>query len=97
MFDSQVLKKKLLGVVSLRVGSVIDLAVGGDGESYMCSHRSNNSLNETEMVTRDLGNSKNNSIVKGKLILMLSSNLKAQGVSHVDGVAEKAPPYTINA
>ena len=93
MFDSQVLKKKLLGVVNLRVGGFIDLAGGGDGEFRICSCCSNNLLNETEVITRDLVNSKINSNVKGKLILILSTNLKAQGDSHV---AEKVPPYATN-
>jgi hypothetical protein len=70
-------KDKLLGVVTVRVGNVIDLAVGGVGESHLWSCCPHNSLNETEIITRDLGNLKMKSNVKPKLTLSLSTKLKA--------------------
>ncbi|KAK5018122.1 hypothetical protein LTR60_001637, partial [Cryomyces antarcticus] len=63
IFDQKKFKKKdqgFLGVINVRVGSVIDLDSGGD-----------------EMLTRDLKKSNDNLVVHGKLILNLSTNLRA--------------------
>ncbi|KAF2210441.1 hypothetical protein CERZMDRAFT_99498 [Cercospora zeae-maydis SCOH1-5] len=63
IFDQKKFKKKdqgFLGVVNVRIGSVIDLDAGGD-----------------EMITRDLRKSNDNLVVNGKLILNLSTNLRA--------------------
>ncbi|PNS14550.1 hypothetical protein CAC42_2607 [Sphaceloma murrayae] len=63
IFDQKKFKKKdqgFLGVVNVRISSVIDLDVGGE-----------------EMITRDLRKSNDNLVVNGKLILSLSTNLRA--------------------
>jgi len=63
IFDQKKFKKKdqgFLGVVNVRIGSVIDLDAGGD-----------------EMLTRDLRKSNDNLVVNGKLILNISTNLRA--------------------
>ncbi|KAK5014948.1 hypothetical protein LTR39_002875, partial [Cryomyces antarcticus] len=63
IFDQKKFKRKdqgFLGVINVRVGSVIDLESGGD-----------------EMLTRDLKKSNDNLVVHGKLILNLSTNLRA--------------------
>ncbi|EME44674.1 hypothetical protein DOTSEDRAFT_72208 [Dothistroma septosporum NZE10] len=63
IFDQKKFKKKdqgFLGVVNVRIGSVIDMDAGGD-----------------EMITRDLRKSNDNLVVNGKLILNLSTNLRA--------------------
>ncbi|KAF4551761.1 PE3 ubiquitin-protein ligase hulA-like protein [Elsinoe fawcettii] len=63
IFDQKKFKKKdqgFLGVVNVRVGSIIDLDVGGE-----------------EMITRDLRKSNDNLVVNGKLILNISTNLRA--------------------
>ncbi|WPH00921.1 HECT-domain-containing protein [Acrodontium crateriforme] len=63
IFDQKKFKKKdqgFLGVVNVRIGSVIDLDAGGD-----------------EMLTRDLRKSSDNLVVNGKLILNVSTNLRA--------------------
>ncbi|OQO02992.1 putative E3 ubiquitin-protein ligase hulA [Cryoendolithus antarcticus] len=78
IFDQKKFKKKdqgFLGVVNVRVGSVIDLDVGGD-----------------EMLTRDLRKSNDNLVVNGKLILNLSTNLRApiNNASNANGAAR--PP-----
>ncbi|RMY28418.1 hypothetical protein D0865_15769 [Hortaea werneckii] len=63
IFDQKKFKKRdqgFLGVVNVRIGSVVDLDAGGD-----------------EMLTRDLRKSNDNLVVNGKLILNLSTNLRA--------------------
>ncbi|RMZ30951.1 hypothetical protein D0859_04941 [Hortaea werneckii] len=63
IFDQKKFKKRdqgFLGVVNVRIGSVVDLDAGGD-----------------EMLTRDLRKSSDNLVVNGKLILNLSTNLRA--------------------
>ncbi|KAK4951627.1 hypothetical protein LTR66_013855 [Elasticomyces elasticus] len=63
IFDQKKFKKKdqgFLGVINVRIDSVIDLDSGGD-----------------EMITRDLKKSNDNLVVHGKLILNLSTNLRA--------------------
>ncbi|KAI9811485.1 MAG: hypothetical protein M1827_005468 [Pycnora praestabilis] len=63
IFDQKKFKKKdqgFLGVINVRIGSVLDLDIGGgDGE----------------MLTRDLKKSNDNLVVHGKLIINLSTNL----------------------
>ncbi|KAF2155560.1 putative E3 ubiquitin-protein ligase hula [Myriangium duriaei CBS 260.36] len=63
IFDQKKFKKKdqgFLGVVNVRIGSVMDMDVGGE-----------------EMITRDLRKSNDNLVVNGKLILNISTNLRA--------------------
>ncbi|KAI4256223.1 MAG: hypothetical protein LQ352_002180 [Teloschistes flavicans] len=64
IFDQKKFKKKdqgFLGVINVRIGSVIDLEIG----------------DRPEMLTRDLKKSNDNLIVHGKLIVNLSTNLGA--------------------
>ena len=61
--------------MKLRVGDVIDLDVGGSGESLIRSCCSNISLNNTEMMFRDL-KSNDSVITHGKLIFDLSTQME---------------------
>lgn len=79
IFDQKKFKKKdqgFLGVVNVRVGSVIDLDAGGDGMYEMASNMAHMADLEAEMITRDLRKSNDNLVVNGKLILNLSTNLR---------------------
>ena len=80
IFDQKKFKKKdqgFLGVVNVRVGGVIDLDAGGDGRQSASSSILRHALTESEMLTRDLRKSNDNLVVNGKLILNLSTNLRA--------------------
>lgn len=77
IFDQKKFKKKdqgFLGVVNVRIGTVIDLDVGGE-----------------EMITRDLRKSNDNLVVNGKLILNLSTNLRAPVSSGSSAVRPNGP------
>jgi len=80
IFDQKKFKKKdqgFLGVINVRIGSVMDLDIGGDG---MFIHRypiRPLTVTPPEMLTRDLKKSNDNLIVHGKLIVNLSTNLGA--------------------
>lgn len=82
IFDQKKFKKKdqgFLGVINVRIGSVIDLEIGGDGNtsSEPKVHCGRGVANDgsTEMLTRDLKKSNDNLIVHGKLIVNLSTTL----------------------
>ena len=80
IFDQKKFKKRdqgFLGVVNVRVGNVIDLDAGGDGNFYfqLKSLRKSMLRLPLEMLTRDLKKSNDNLMVHGKLILNLSTNL----------------------
>jgi E3 ubiquitin-protein ligase NEDD4 len=68
-------KKRSLGVINIRVGSIIDMENGGDSESHVCVCYSSIPLNETEMITRDLEESIDDLFVTGRLIVNLSTEL----------------------
>jgi E3 ubiquitin-protein ligase NEDD4 len=79
IFDQKKFKKKdqgFLGVINVRVGTVMDLDAGGDGNTclYFYGDRRTDMLT-SEMLTRDLKKSNDNMVVHGKLILNLSTNL----------------------
>jgi E3 ubiquitin-protein ligase NEDD4 len=79
IFDQKKFKKKdqgFLGVINVRIGSVIDLDSGGDGTLPVFTHKRYTNT-RTEMLTRDLKKSNDNMVVHGKLILNLSTNLTA--------------------
>jgi E3 ubiquitin-protein ligase NEDD4 len=61
-------------VVNVRIGNHIDMDAGGDGKVNRLSFTVQ-TLNSTEMLTRDLKKSNDNLVVHGKLILNLSTNL----------------------
>ena len=78
IFDQKKFKKKdqgFLGVINVRIGSVIDLDAGGDGMFSLLSKSGSLTLSFPEMLTRDLKKSNDNMVVHGKLILNLSTNL----------------------
>ena len=78
IFDQKKFKKKdqgFLGVINVRVGDVIDLQMGADGELARFSEFVANLV--PEMLTRDLKKSNDNLVVHGKLIVNLSTNLNA--------------------
>lgn len=82
IFDQKKFKKKdqgFLGVINVRIGSVMDLDVGGDGNIALCNNEAFTGTNiyPLEMLTRDLKKSNDNLIVHGKLIVNLSTNLGA--------------------
>ncbi|KAL8953722.1 MAG: hypothetical protein Q9222_000404 [Ikaeria aurantiellina] len=84
IFDQKKFKKKdqgFLGVINVRVGSVMDLEIGGDGTMMilLCHSLTSHQLMVMvlEMLTRDLKKSNDNLIVHGKLIVNLSTNLGA--------------------
>jgi E3 ubiquitin-protein ligase NEDD4 len=60
----------------VRIGSVIDLDIGGDGQMILFSTSCTNKV--IEMLTRDLKKSNDNLIVHGKLIISLSTNLTSR-------------------
>jgi E3 ubiquitin-protein ligase NEDD4 len=78
IFDQKKFKKKdqgFLGVINVRIGSVIDLDAGGDGR-FPETGTMYSTDNTPEMLTRDLKKSNDNMVVHGKLILNLSTNLQ---------------------
>ncbi|EAL90279.1 ubiquitin-protein ligase (Rsp5), putative [Aspergillus fumigatus A1163] len=96
IFDQKKFKKKdqgFLGVINVRIGDVIDLQMGGDGESLPIRHSCDVSrltfrllLLETEMLTRDLKKSNDNLVVHGKLIINLSTNLSTPNTNQANGL-----------
>lgn len=101
IFDQKKFKKKdqgFLGVVNVRIGSVLDLDVGGDGV-YLQSHSNVDPLVlmlHSEMLTRDLRKSNDNLVVNGKLILNLSTNLRAP-INNSSSSASRPPLTTPGA
>ncbi len=96
IFDQKKFKKKdqgFLGVINVRIGDVMDLDVGGDGNNiHFVALSQRLIILYTEMLTRDLKKSTDNLVVHGKLIVNLSTNLTTPPTNQ----ANRPAPSTSN-